>query len=235
MKLSLKNTSRLAGIFYLIAGIPAVYALQYLPTALNYYGDPAIAASKVLASEFMFRFGTIAEMLNVLGFTLVALLLYKLFKSVNKGWAVTMVLLFVFSVPISFLNVVNSFAALILFHGGNLFSAFNQTQLNQLGLMFINLHDYGVELSTVFWGLWLFPYGMLMYKSGWYPKIVGILLVIAGLAYVATSSSYFLWPNYSGVVAHYATFLYFGELVGAIFLIIGPRGKDFEALEKSVS
>jgi len=113
------------------------------------------------------------------------------------------------SVPITFLNVLNEIAALILVSGAEFLSAFQKSQLDALALLFIRLHSDGVQIVAIFWGLWLFPFGILVIRSGFIPRILGILLFIAGSGYVASSFTTLVLPQYRNFVDQVRWFLGF--------------------------
>jgi len=150
-------------------------------------GDAAATANKIAASESLFRFGILSELAGFIGFIFVARALYRLFAGVNKANASLMVTLIVVSIPISLLNVLNETAALKLIHGGAFLSVFDKSQLNALAMLFLRLHFDGLMVAQIFWGLWLIPFGILVYKSGFLPRILGILLIIACFGYLANS------------------------------------------------
>jgi Domain of unknown function (DUF4386) len=116
------------------------------------------------------------ELINAIAFIFVVLALFRLFNGVNKQHASLMVTLFVVSVPISFLNVLNDLAPLILVSGADFLSVFEESQLDVLVLLFLRLHSYGLVVAQIFSGLWLFPFGILVIRSGSIPRFPGVLL-----------------------------------------------------------
>jgi hypothetical protein len=157
------------------------------------------------------------------------LALYRLFKPVNENHAKLLVILgALVSVPIVFLNVVNEIAALILVSGADFLSVFQKSQLDALALLFIRLHGQGIIIAAIFWGLWLFPFGILIIRSGFIPRFLGILLFIAGSAWVASSFTSLLLPQYEHVVDQFASVLAIGEMPTVFWFIIKglwPSGK----------
>lgn len=125
-----------------------------------------------------------------------ALPLYKLLKSVNKNQAVLMVILALVGVPIAMLNMLNHFAALLLLSGADYLTAFTADQLQALVMFFLDLLDHGFFIDFIPWGLWLFPLGYLVFKSGYIPRILGVLLIIAGIGYLIDFVTLFLFPNF---------------------------------------
>ena len=189
---STKKAARVAGLLYVLACIPAPFSLIYIPRTLIVPGNATATASNILASETLFRVGIAGELISGAGFIFAVLALYRLFQGVNKRHASLMVTLYVISVPISFLNVLNEFAALILLRGADFLSVFTRPQLDALALVFLRLHSYGFVVAAIFWGLWLFPFGVLVYRSGFLPRILGVWLIINCFAYVIPSFTTFL-------------------------------------------
>ena len=217
---STKKTARRAGLLYLLMSIPAPLSLIYIPSVLIVSGDAAATASKIKASELLFRFGIAGNLLGQTIFIFVGLALYDLFKGVNRRLSLVMLVLVLVSVPISLLNELNQFAALILLSGANFLSAFDPRQLNALLMVFLKLHGNGFLIAEIFWGLWLFPFGALVYKSGFLPRILGVLLVPAGFAYLAVTVTHVLFPTYGDIVSRFATILQLGELPIIFWLLI---------------
>jgi hypothetical protein len=217
---SIKKRARVAGILYLLASIPAPFCLVYVPRTLFVPGDAAATADHVRASETLLRLGIASELIVATIFIFVVLALYHLFKGVNERHALAMVTLFVVSVPISFLNVLNEIAALILVRGASFLSVLEQRQLDALALLFLRLHAQGVVVAAIFWGLWLFPFGILVMRSGFIPRVLGVFLFFAGSAYLVTSFTSVLLPQYAHVVGQFAMVLEFGELPIILWLLI---------------
>ncbi len=131
-----------------------------------------------------------------------------------------MVALVLVSVPIAFLNEVNSIAALVLVRGPDFLSVFQKPQRDALATLFLNLHGGGIAIVQIFWGLWLFPLGLLVYRSGFIPRILGVLLIINGFAYPILSFTYFLLPQYGPIAARFVTLPELGELWFILWLLI---------------
>jgi Domain of unknown function (DUF4386) len=224
---SLKKTARVAGLLYFVACIPAPFSLIYIPRTLIVPGDATATANRILASESMFRLGIAGELINAVAFIFVVLALYRLLQGINKGQALLMVTLFVVSVPISFLGVLNEIAALILLRGADFLSVFTRPQLDALAMVFLRLHSYGFVIAAIFWGLWLLPFGLLVYGSGFLPRILGVLLIINCFAYVIPSFTALVLPQYRDAVTRIALPFLLGEAAIALWLLIrGARDQS---------
>jgi hypothetical protein len=167
-----KNPGRFAGLLYLLASIPGVFALIYVPSKLIVHGNATATAHNIAASETLFRLGIATDLICQAGFIFVALALYDLLKGVNQRHASVMVILIVVSIPIAFLNELNAIAALFLVRGADFLSLFDEPQRDALAMLFLNLHGHGFDVAGIFWGLWLFPLGLLVYRSGFLPRIL---------------------------------------------------------------
>lgn len=218
---STKKQARYAGLLYLLIGITAPIGLVYVPGKLIVAGDATATADRIRASASLLRIGIASELFHqIIGIFLV-LALYRLFKAVNEKHAALMVILgALISVPIVFLNVLNEIAALVLVSGAKFLSVFQRPQLDALAYLFLRLHGQGIEVAAIFWGLWLFPFGMLVIRSGFIPRVLGVLLMIAGVAYLASSFTSLIVPRYAPGVGQYAMLLEIGELPIIFWLLI---------------
>jgi hypothetical protein len=148
------------------------------------------------------------------------LALYDLLKGVNRRHASLMVILIALSIPIAFLNELNSFAALVLVRGADFLPTFDKPQRDSLAMLFLNLHGRGIVVAEIFWGLWLFPLALLVYKSRFLPRFLGIWLALAGFAWVILSLTGILLPQYQGKVDRYCQPAFFGEIALMLWLLI---------------
>ena len=228
---SIKKTARVAGILYLIVIITGIFA-QFVRLSLIVPGDAATTANSIMASESLFRLSIVSALMIQIVNILLVLVLYKLLKPVNKNHALLMVIFVLVSVPIMFINMLNHFAALLLLSGANYLAVFEADQLHALVMLFLDLLDHGTLIAQIFWGIWLLPLGYLVFKSGFLPKILGILLMIAAFGYVAGSFASFLFPNYDGIIelVYYEPAI--AEILFVFWLLI--RGVN-ESKLKSVS
>ncbi|MEO8043407.1 MAG: DUF4386 domain-containing protein [Spartobacteria bacterium] len=222
----LKKQSRIAALLYFVSCLPAPFALLYVPSVLIVRGDAAATAGNVRDSEGLLRLGMAVELFSATVVIFAVLAFYRLFKGVSHKHAVAMLILFLLSIPISYVNVLNDFAALTFARGPAFLSTvFNRAQLDALVLFFLRLHNQGVILAQIFWGLWLFPFGIAVMRSGFIPRFVGIATITAGCGYVISSSvSLFLPPSAQGL-ADVAMILGIGELAFFWMLICGAKNQ----------
>jgi hypothetical protein len=217
---SAKNPGRFAGLLYLLTSIVGFFAMAYVPGKLIVHGNAAATANNIAASETLFRLGIAGELIGMAGFIFVAMALYDLLKGVNRRHALLMLILIVVSVPIAFLNELNSIAALVLVRGADFLSTFEKPQRDALAMLFVNLHRYGFVVAEIFWGLWLFPLGLLVYRSRFLPRFLGVWLALAGFAWVILSLTGVLLPQYQNKVDTYSQPAFFGELAFMFWLVI---------------
>jgi hypothetical protein len=227
---STKNPGRFVGLLYLLVSIPGAFALVYVPSKLIAHGNATATASNIAASETLFRAGIACNLISQILFMWVALALYDLLKGVNRRHASLMLGLLVVSIPIALLNELNAIAALILVRGADFLSALEKPQRDALAMLFLNLHSHGFGIAEIFWGLWLFPLGLLVYRSGFFPRILGVLLMLRCFAYVVESFTPLLLPRYEDVVSRWMMPLRFGELLFLFWLLImGAKPKSLSA------
>src|SRR3972149_1166853 len=170
-----------AGALYLVANLFAPFTLLYLPSRFIVRGDAAATANSIMASESLFRVGIVGNLFTFIANILLALALYHLLKVVNKNMASLMVILFLVGVPIAMLNELSQLAVLQLLSGADYLKAFAPDQLQAIVYLSLGVHDQGLLIAHVFFGLWLLSMGYLVFRSGFIHRIVGVLLVIAGV------------------------------------------------------
>jgi uncharacterized protein DUF4386 len=221
-----KKTARLAGSLYLLLGIFGVFGLLYIPT-LIVAGDAAATANNIMANESLYRLSFVSGLISQIFFIPLVLVLYKLLKPVNKSHAVFMVAFALVSIPITMLNQLNQAAVLLLLSGTDYLTVFSTEQLQAQVMFFLELSDNGIFLVQIFWGLWLFPFGYLVFKSGFLPRILGVLLIINCFGYLIDFFTYFVFPDFSIRVIDYAGY---GEVFIILWLLI--KGVNVEQWEK---
>jgi uncharacterized protein DUF4386 len=216
---STKKTARIAGLLYLLVSIPGIFGLLYVPSKLIVRGDLATTAHNILASETLFRAGIVADLAGHAGFILVALLLYRLLKSVNKTVAALMVIWLVVQIPIVVAAEVHHLAVLKVLSGAGL-EIFSEAQRQAQMEMSLESYRNGMLVDEIFMGLWLFPLGVLIIRSSLLPRILGGFLLIAGSAYLAESLAWLVIPAYADPVSTIAEPLRALELAIPIWLLI---------------
>jgi len=220
-------------MLYVLASIVGFFAMGYVPGKLIVHGNAMATANNISASETLFRLGIAGQLIGMAGFIFVALALYDLLKGVNQRHAWLMVLLIVVSIPIAFLNELNSIAALVLVRGADFLSILEKPQREALAMLFLKLHGQGLVVAEIFWGLWLFPLAMLVYRSRFLPRFLGVWLALAGFAWVILSLTSVLLPQCQDKVNTYSQPVFFGEIAFMLWLVI--KGAKPPALDAAAS
>jgi len=226
-----KSQARRAGLVYLLIAIVGVFGVLYVPSKLIVRGDATATGARIRAAETLFRLGIASELVATLLMIALVLTLHRLFKGINDTQSALMVMLVLVGVPIAFLNALNHVAALILLSGADFLSVFDPRQLDALAYMFLRLHTQGAVVANIFWGLWLFPFGVLVMRSGFIPRILGVLLIINCVGYVADSCVALVLPRFSPLVSRITMVPQFiGEIPMIVWLLIwGAKAKPSAA------
>ena len=192
-----KTTAHVAGLLYLIVVVTGIVNLMYVPSQLQVPGDAAATVSNILASKSLFGLGIAAGVVCYTAFMLLPLVLYRLLGGIDRNVAVLMVALAVVSVPISLLNLSHKLDVLTLLGDADYLQAFTAAQLQTQVMLALDAYRNGALISEVFWGLWLLPFGYLVFKSGFIPRVLGILLMLGCFGYLINISARMLFPGYA--------------------------------------
>ena len=217
---SLKKTARGAGILYIIMVVFMIFSGIVVKTKLYVPDDAVATVSNILASEWLFRLGFVSDLVGLTLQLFLVHVLYELFKSVEKGQARMMVILIVAGVSVAFMNKLIQYAPILLLSSAGHFSAFNPAQLQTLSMVFLDMYEHGVIMAEIFWGLWLIPLGLLVYKSGFVPKVLGVLLIVGCFGHLISFLSTFLFPDYSAILIPISETVMVGELPIFLWLLI---------------
>jgi hypothetical protein len=228
---STKKTARIAGMLYLVNGLTGFFGIVYVPSRLVVSGNAAATAQNILASERLFRLGIASELICAVEFIFLLLVLYRLLGGVDRTHASLMLILGLAFVPLMCLNVLNEIAALTLLRGGDFLSALGQPQREAMAMLFLDMHRYGYVIGWIF-GPWLFFFGLLVFKSGFLPRVLGALLIAACFGYLADSLTPLLLPDFAILVGRIASIpLTLGEPAIILwFLIRGAKDQPLQAL-----
>jgi hypothetical protein len=229
---SLNKTARMAGFFYFI------YIVITIPSdicrdSLIVLGDAPATAHNIMASEWLFHLSFVGDLLSAVFFLLAAWVLYMLLKSVNKDFALLFLLLNLGGVAVYSINLLNQFAAVLLLSGADYLTVFQADQLQSLAMFFLNLHHNGYWIAQIFFGAWLFPLGYLVYKSGFLPRILGIVMMIHFVGWTITSLQFFLFPDFGSIIYVTGTLGFISEFGLTLWLLImGVKGQKQNGAEK---
>ena len=217
-----KKTARIAGLLYLVVVITGIFSLMYVPKKLIVWDNAAITFNNIVNNQTLFRFGVVGYLICYIFFLFLPLVLYKLLKPINANYAKYMVILAVVSVPIAFTNSQNLFNILSLISGESYLNVFSNVQLKSQVFLYLNHYDNGSLIISIFSGLWLFPFGFLVYKSGFLPKFLGVLLMLGCFSYLINFIGHSLVPDYSkmGIASYIQIPASLGEIGSCLWLLI---------------
>jgi hypothetical protein len=214
-----------------VCSLLGVVTLTYFPSRFLVPLDPAASAVRIESAKLLYRFCVLIDLAGAFTAIWLAVTLFQLFQDVDRRQTQLLVLTLVVQVPMYFAIMLIQFAPLVLLNGASYWSAFDRPQLEALAQGFLNLREQGVGAISVYWGLWLLPLGVLVYKSVFIPRILGVFLIIAGCTYVASALTFFLLPAYYRTVFWGAAPLYgLGELSFIGYTLIkGVRAESLQA------
>lgn len=204
--MSTKQHARFAGALYLIVAIFGGFAHLFVRAQVYVPGDAAATAQNVAANSGLVRIGVVADLFQATVFLFLGMALYLLLKHVNTSAARAMVILVAIATTIICLNMVFQFAALLVATDGSYVAAFGAAGASALVLLLLDIQHYGYLIAQIFFGLWLVPLGYLAYRSGMFPRALGVLLIVGGVAFLVDMLALFLFPE-------------FGEAISAFVLI----------------
>ncbi len=216
-----RNSGRVAGLWYLLLCVLGPLRLIYIPSKLFVHGNATATANNIAAHEWLFRLGIVADLLGAVVLIFLVLAFYRLFKDVDQHLAVQVVILGgVMPAVIYLVNVVSDAGALMLVRGADFLSVFDKPQRDALAMLFLRLHDQQNTAAEILWGLWLLPLGILVYKSRFLPRFLGVWLTINGFAYILMSFTGELLPQYQSKLFLISQPALFAELALMLWLVI---------------
>jgi Domain of unknown function (DUF4386) len=215
-----KRTAHLAGLLYLIWVLTGIYGIMYVPSKTIVEGNAVATANKILANEFIFRTGVINDIISATIWVLIALTLYRLFREVNERQAKLLVALVLVQIPVVFTVQALNITSLMIFKG-EVLGSFESNQRLDLAMLFLTLNDHVNMVLVMFWGLWLLPFGQLVYKSGFIPRILGIFLILNGIAFILYCFTSLFLSDYQALFFKLATPIWtLGEISIMLWLLI---------------
>lgn len=197
---SQKKIIRLAGFLYLILIICGVFAEFFIRSKFHVHGDAIATAKNIINSTLLYRLGFVSDLMMLVSAFFLVLTLYVLLHSINKRYAVLMVCCILIGVAITCTNMLNHAAPFLLLSGADYLNVFEVNQLYALVVFFLKMHAKGYLIAQIFFGLWLFPLGYLVFKSGFLPKTIGIFLMLGCLGYLIDFFKKALFPDYESII-----------------------------------
>lgn len=220
-----RHTGRLVGALYLGMAFFAGLGITWFPGRFVAPGDPAATAARIASAPLLYRIWTVTELMAGVCAIYLAVALYQLFKDVDRNQARVLVAMELVQVPMWFALTLTHLAPLVLLNGSSYWSVFDRAQLEALALGSLSLFGRGVSAMSAYWGLWLLPFGLLVYRSRFIPRLLGVFLIVAGCAYLVSAATYFFFPAWHQTVFWGAAPLYGLGEIGIIgwLLIKGAR------------
>ncbi len=212
--------ARLAGLLYLLVTIASIFSFFYMRSRLIVPGDAIATASNILASQGLFRMGIASDAFVFLSEIVLAALLYRLFKPVSTTLSLATAFARLALAVLQGINLLNYFVVLLLLSGAGYLTVFEPDQLQALALLFLTAYDGVTLIWGTFFGLQFVGLGYLVYKSGYFPRVLGVLLLGSAVGYLTDSFGNFLAPQYDAIYAQMVVVLAIGELVFALWLLI---------------
>jgi hypothetical protein len=234
---STRNPGRVAGLWYLIICVIGPLRLMYIPNKLFVHGNATATANNIAAHQLLFRFGILGDLVCGVLAIFLSLAFYRLFKGVDQYLAV-LVVIFGGVMPglINFVGVVSDLGTLTAVGGADFLSVFDKPQRDALAMLFLRLRDHQNTAAEILWGVWLLPLAVLVYKSHFLPRFLGVWLAINGLVYVVVSFTGVLLPQYQSKVFNISQPALFGEVVFMLWLVIkGARPQPLDATASSLA
>ena len=221
MKNTIKKTARIGGLLYLIMIIAGGFAEAFVREGVTVYGDAVATAHNILASEQMYRFGFVADLITLICNCILSLIFYILFKPVNKNLSLLALIFSIVATAVMAVNLLNQLAPLLLLYNTSYLKAFTIEELQTLSLFFLNLQSQGYNISLLLFAFYFPIIGWLVYKSDFLPRILGVIYTMAGVGYLINSLAWFLFP---GIAAHLFPYIllpaFIGEVSMCIWLIV---------------
>lgn len=216
-----KKTARIAGAIYLVVVLTGTFTLGYVPSKLIFWNDSAKTLQAITESAQLFRLDIAVSIICYLAFLALPLALYQLLRSVNESYAKVMAILAIVSVPISLLNLQHKFDVLTLIGGADYLKSLSQQALQERVMFLLDSYNNGIKIAQLFWGLWLLPFGYLVYRSGFLPKFLGIFLMLGCLSYLINVFGRTLIPHYGqlGISSYIQLPASIGEIGTCLWLL----------------
>ncbi|MYY43961.1 DUF4386 domain-containing protein [Elizabethkingia anophelis] len=220
--------SRITGLLYLVIVVTGMFSLAYVPKQLFDWNSPARTFENIMANETLFRLSIASSVICYITFIFLPFFLYRLLESTNETVAKIMAILAIISVPISLINLQHKYDILSLIEIAKQQKVVPKQEIYDQTMLFLNQYDNGILIVTVFWGLWLLPFGFLVYKSGFFPKILGVLLMLGCFGYLVNFFGNTLSDNYDtlGVKSYFGLLPAIAEIGMCLWLLlVGAKNK----------
>lgn len=219
--MTIKNQARTAGIFYLILAIAGGFSELYVRSAVAVNGDAAATAANVAEHSTLMRFGFLADLVNITAFLVVALLMYSFLKPIHEAAAVGMVAFNAVAVAVMSMNMLNHLGAMLIAGDPVYTAGLSPETSDALAMFLLDMHGHGYGVAQIFFGLWLLPLGYLVLRSGYFPKALGVMLMIGSGGYLLDVITSLVSPTLGPTLSPYLAMPSgFAELLFLLWLIV---------------
>jgi Domain of unknown function (DUF4386) len=223
--ISNKNSARIAGLLYLIVIATGLFAEVFVRQAFKVSGDAFATANNIQSSEMFFRWGLVADLINFVCGLPVVLIIYFLFKRVNKFILQLALIFVVIQTAIIAVNLLNQISPLLLLSNNAYLNTFQPNQLATLSQLSLNIQGVGYAIGLIFFGVYCLLVGYVIFKSKMVPKLLGILYIISGIGYLLNSFTMLLSKGFANPIFTYVAIpIFIGELSFCLWLLI--KGVD---------
>jgi hypothetical protein len=202
---SARLKSRILGICYLLTICVGAIDHIVVGSGIIVAGNPGATAQHLLASESLYRIAFALDLIPV--YAVVTVLLYQLFKPVNRELSLLAAFASLAGGVVGSSAAIFQFAPIVVLNDATLWPGFSPLQLRGLALMFLRLHEQGFSISLMFFGLYCSLLGWMMTRSTFMPRVVGVLMLAAGVSYMLYSFAYFASPSLAAGLSSYALLL----------------------------
>lgn len=224
---STNQMAKAAGFLYLIMILAGGFAEAFVREGLTVSANATATAHNILASEQLYRFGLVADLVTLICGTILSLIFYILFKPVNRNLSLLALIFSIIASAVMAVNLLNQLAPLLLLHNTAYLKAFSMEQLQTFSLFFLNLQSQGYNISLLLFAFYFPIIGWLVYHSNFLPRILGVIYTMAGLGYLINSLAWFLFPHFAAYLFPYVLLpAFIGETSMSLWLIF--KGVDFK-------
>jgi len=217
-RLNQTNTIRLVGLLYVGVILLAGFSQGYVRSTLVSPEDAQLTATKILSQLPLFRIGMLTDLWAFMLDALISVLLYRIFAPYGKTLAALSSSLRLLAHPaIASLNLLNHFMAGEVLSAAYMPAAFEPKHLEALSMLFIEAHRMGYLIAGAFFGLHCLLLGVQLFRTPIFPKVLGALMLVAGLGYMGETFGNLLFPAYE---TELALFVAMGAVLGEVSLAL---------------
>ncbi len=205
-----RKTSRIIFLFWALYAVPAIFSLQYVRPNLIVFGDAVATSNNIITHEFLFRMGIVSHLFAQIFLLFFGMTVFRLFKGVNKTWAIIFWTSILMTVAITFVNTLNYVVPLVVLSNADYLNVFRQEQLHAIAMIFFRLSNFGQAFYEIFWGLYLFAFGLLIIQSRYMPRILGVLMIIGSIGFPINTVTKLLIPEFYPAIFTQMTMFFSG-------------------------